>query len=156
MRSYHGQRFLDLHWHTNSIIYTIIRTLCSRLPAFSVVERGFTCFPICGQSPARLRCNSPLDCGNTIHEFCSEKNVGIIKHALFQWNNNELQGPQYMKICLGFIYFYTSIIHSKVGQHNMHPKPIVITYNLTRLCIRYSLLKTTTHSLPDIHVDIVS
>lgn len=36
MRSYHGQGFLDLHSHTNSIIYTIIRTSCSRLPAFSV------------------------------------------------------------------------------------------------------------------------
>ena len=43
------------------------------------------------QSLALFSCNRPLNSGNTIHKFSSEKDISIIEHAFFQWDHNKLQ-----------------------------------------------------------------
>ena len=42
------------------------------------------------QSISLFSCNCPLNSRNTIHKFCSEKNISIIEHAFFQWDHNKL------------------------------------------------------------------
>lgn len=62
--------------------------LCTNVPLISSMKsEGLPCLSTPMKQPkslALLRCNSPLNSRNTIHKFCSEKNICIIEHAFFQ------------------------------------------------------------------------
>ena len=86
-------------WCRNVRMFTLVHIFigCHSRPLCSFVS--FLCHVFVFAWYPRRCCTAtcsylsmPRHCGNTIHKFCAEQNISVVKHSILERHDNELKG----------------------------------------------------------------